>query len=91
MIAYVVRRLLLLVPMAIGMVIVTFGLLLLVPGDPAATSVDRARLEAVLASDEGLDGSWLGLSNALLAGMVGLAVVVLFLADEVRHRLMTRR
>lgn len=36
MIAYVARRLLLLIPMAIGMVVVTFGLLLLVPGDPAA-------------------------------------------------------
>jgi ABC-type dipeptide/oligopeptide/nickel transport system permease component len=36
LIAYVVRRLLLLIPMAIGMVVVTFGLLLLVPGDPAA-------------------------------------------------------
>ena len=36
MLTYVVRRLLLLIPMAIGMVIVTFGLLLLVPGDPAA-------------------------------------------------------
>ena len=35
MLAYIVRRLLLLIPMAIGMVVVTFGLLLLVPGDPA--------------------------------------------------------
>ncbi len=36
MIAYLVRRLLLFIPMLIGMVIVTFGLLLLIPGDPAA-------------------------------------------------------
>ena len=36
MLTYIARRLLLLVPMALGMVIVTFGLLLLVPGDPAA-------------------------------------------------------
>ena len=36
MLAYVARRLLLMIPMAIGMVVITFGLLLLIPGDPAA-------------------------------------------------------
>jgi peptide/nickel transport system permease protein len=35
MLTYVARRLLLLVPMAVGMIVVTFGLLLLLPGDPA--------------------------------------------------------
>ena len=42
MIAYVIRRLLLLIPMAFGMVVVTFGLLLLVPGDPAAVLLGPA-------------------------------------------------
>ena len=32
MVTYVVRRLLLMIPMAIGMVVVTFGLLLIIPG-----------------------------------------------------------
>ncbi|MEQ9811254.1 MAG: ABC transporter permease [Azospirillaceae bacterium] len=36
MIAYILRRLLLLLPMAAGMIVVTFGLLLLIPGDPAS-------------------------------------------------------
>lgn len=61
MLAYAIRRLLLLVPMAAGMVIVTFGLLLLVPGDPAhvllgpeATPDMIANLRASL----GLDNPW---------------------------------
>ncbi|HEU5094976.1 MAG TPA: ABC transporter permease, partial [Reyranella sp.] len=61
MLAYAVRRLLLLVPMAAGMVVVTFALLLLVPGDPAhvllgpeATPDMIANLRASL----GLDNPW---------------------------------
>ena len=46
MVAYITRRLLLLIPMAIGMVVVTFGLLLLVPGDPAYADIER-RLAAL--------------------------------------------
>ena len=48
MVSYVVRRLLLLVPMAAGMVVVTFGLLLLIPGDPASVLLGQeASAEAV--------------------------------------------
>jgi peptide/nickel transport system permease protein len=61
MLNYVVRRLALFVPMAAGMVIVTFSLLLLIPGDPAAvllgqeaSPADIAQLQATL----GLDQPW---------------------------------
>ncbi len=61
MIAYVVRRLLLLIPMAIGMVVVTFGLLLLIPGDPAAVLLGQdATPEAILTLRNalGLNDPW---------------------------------
>jgi len=61
MIAYVTRRLLLLIPMAIGMVVVTFGLLLLIPGDPAAVLLGQeASPDAIanLRSALGLDNPW---------------------------------
>jgi peptide/nickel transport system permease protein len=58
---YVARRLILLLPMAAGMVVVTFSLLLLIPGDPAAvllgqeaSAADIANLRASL----GLDQPW---------------------------------
>lgn len=61
MLAYVIRRLLLLVPTAAGMVVITFSLLLLIPGDPAAvllgqeaSQADIANLRATL----GLDLPW---------------------------------
>lgn len=61
MLNYVVRRLALFVPMAAGMVVVTFSLLLLIPGDPAAvllgqeaSPADIAQLRATL----GLDQPW---------------------------------
>jgi peptide/nickel transport system permease protein len=61
MLNYVIRRLALFVPMAAGMVIVTFSLLLLIPGDPAAvllgqeaSPADIAQLRATL----GLDQPW---------------------------------
>jgi ABC-type dipeptide/oligopeptide/nickel transport system permease component len=61
MLAYVLRRLLLLIPMAIGMVIVTFGLLLLIPGDPASVLLGQeASPEAIanLRAALGLDDPW---------------------------------
>ena len=61
MIAYIARRLLLLIPMLIGMVIVTFGLLLLVPGDPAAVLLGpEASPEMIvnLRRSLGLDDPW---------------------------------
>jgi peptide/nickel transport system permease protein len=59
--AYVVRRLLLMIPMLIGMVIVTFGLLLLIPGDPAAVLLGQeASPESIanLRDTLGLNDPW---------------------------------
>jgi len=61
MLAYVIRRLLLLIPMAIGMVVVTFGLLLLIPGDPAAVLLGQdATPQAILnlRNNLGLNDPW---------------------------------
>lgn len=61
MLAYVIRRLLLLIPMAIGMVVVTFGLLLIIPGDPAAVLLGQdATPEAInnLRNTLGLNDPW---------------------------------
>ncbi len=61
MIAYVIRRLLMLIPMAIGMVVVTFGLLLLIPGDPAAVLLGQDATPEAIASLRaalGLDDPW---------------------------------
>ena len=44
MLNYIVRRLALFVPMAAGMVVVTFSLLLLIPGDPAAVLLGQAAM-----------------------------------------------
>ena len=50
MFAYFVRRLALLVPTLVGMSILTFSLVLLVPGDPAAVMLgERATPEAIAA------------------------------------------
>ena len=61
MLSYALRRLALFVPMAAGMVVVTFSLLVLIPGDPAAlllgqeaAPADIARVRAQL----GLDASF---------------------------------
>ena len=81
MLTYTIRRLALFVPMAAGMVIVTFALLLLVPGDPAAvllgqeaSAADIARLRASL----GLDDPWYirlgGYFAALLKGDMGRSI-----------------
>jgi peptide/nickel transport system permease protein len=61
MLAYIVRRLLLLIPMAAGMVIVTFSLLLLIPGDPASVLLGQeASPEAIqnLRNTLGLNDPW---------------------------------
>src|SRR5215213_366288 len=61
MLNYVVRRLALFVPMAAGMVIVTFSLLLLIPGDPAAVLLGQEALPADIAqlrATLGLDQPW---------------------------------
>ncbi|MBO6602115.1 MULTISPECIES: ABC transporter permease [Paracoccaceae] len=58
---YVIRRLLLFVPMAIGIVIVTFCLLLLIPGDPAAVLLGQdATPEGIATLREalGLNDPW---------------------------------
>lgn len=81
MLAYTLRRLLLLVPMAAGMVVVTFGLLLLIPGDPAALMLGQeAPAEAIAALRDrlGLDDPWhvrLGrYALALLQGDMGMSL-----------------
>jgi peptide/nickel transport system permease protein len=81
MLTYTIRRLALFVPMAAGMVIVTFSLLLLVPGDPAAVLLgqeaspeDIARLRMAL----GLDDPWFARLGryfaALLQGDMGRSI-----------------
>jgi peptide/nickel transport system permease protein len=81
MLTYTIRRLALFVPMAAGMVIVTFSLLLLVPGDPAAVLLgqeaspeDIARLRMSL----GLDDPWFARLGryfaALLQGDMGRSI-----------------
>jgi peptide/nickel transport system permease protein len=81
MVSYVVRRLLLLVPMAAGMVAVTFGLLLLIPGDPASVLLGQeASAEAVtnLRNTLGLNDPWyVRLASyvwALLHGNMGRSI-----------------
>ena len=73
MLTYIVRRLVLFVPMAAGMVIVTFSLLLLIPGDPAAVLLgqeaspdDIAQLRATL----GLDQPWYVRLGRYFAGLL---------------------
>jgi peptide/nickel transport system permease protein len=61
MAGYLIRRLLLLIPTAAGSVLVTFGLLLLIPGDPAATLLGQeASPDAILRLRHtlGLDEPW---------------------------------
>jgi len=81
MLAYTLRRLLLLIPMAIGTVIVTFGLMLLIPGDPAAVLLGQeASAEAIanLRRSLGLDQPWyvqLGrYFGNLLQGDMGMSI-----------------
>ncbi|TPW31136.1 ABC transporter permease [Martelella alba] len=81
MLAYIIRRILLLIPMAIGTVIVTFCLLLLIPGDPAAVLLGQeASPEAIasLRSALGLDLPWyqrlLAYFGDLLHGDMGMSI-----------------
>ena len=81
MLSYVIRRLLLLIPMAIGMVIVTFGLLLIIPGDPAAVLLGQdATPEAILTlrNSLGLNDPWyirlFDYFTALLQGDMGRSI-----------------
>ncbi|HEY4203162.1 MAG TPA: ABC transporter permease [Devosiaceae bacterium] len=81
MIAYVARRLLLLIPMAIGMVVVTFGLLLLIPGDPAAVLLGQEATPDAIANLRdalGLNDPWYvrlwDYFAALLHGDMGMSI-----------------
>ncbi|MGH6924296.1 MAG: ABC transporter permease [Propylenella sp.] len=81
MIAYVARRLLLFIPMAAGMVVVTFGLLLLIPGDPASVLLGQeASAEAIASLREalGLNDPWYtrlwNYFAALLRGDMGRSI-----------------
>ncbi|MFB9224809.1 ABC transporter permease [Paracoccus cavernae] len=61
MLNYLIQRLLLMIPMAAGMVVVTFALLLIIPGDPAAVLLGQeATPEAIatLRGQMGLDNPW---------------------------------
>ncbi|RVT85119.1 ABC transporter permease [Rhodobacteraceae bacterium CCMM004] len=58
---YIIRRLLLFIPMAIGIVVVTFCLLLLIPGDPASVLLGQEATPegiAALRRTLGLDDPW---------------------------------
>src|SRR5690606_5744292 len=77
----VIRRLLLFIPMAAGIVIVTFGLLLLIPGDPAAVLLGQEATPEGIASlrrSLGLDDPWYirlgGYFWALLHGDMGRSI-----------------
>ncbi len=81
MIAYIIRRLLLLIPLAIGMVVVTFALLLIIPGDPASVLLGQeATPEAIatLRANLGLDDPWYirlwGYFAALAHGDMGQSI-----------------
>lgn len=61
MLNYLIRRLLLMIPMAAGMVVVTFALLLIIPGDPAAVLLGQeATPEAIMSLrvQMGLESPW---------------------------------
>jgi ABC-type dipeptide/oligopeptide/nickel transport system permease component len=81
MVAYIIRRLLLFIPMAIGMVVVTFGLLLIIPGDPASVLLGQeASAEAIenLRNALGLNDPWYirlwDYFVALLNGDMGMSI-----------------
>lgn len=81
MTAYIIRRLLLFIPMALGIVTVTFGLLLLIPGDPAAVLLGQEATPEGIASLRqalGLDDPWYlrlgGYIGNLLQGDMGRSI-----------------
>ena len=78
---YIIRRLLLFVPMALGIIVVTFGLLLLIPGDPAAVLLGQEATPEGIASLRdalGLDEPWFlrlgGYIGGLLQGDMGQSI-----------------
>ncbi|MCR9138192.1 MAG: ABC transporter permease [Alphaproteobacteria bacterium] len=81
MTAYIARRLLLLIPTALGIVVLTFGLLLLIPGDPAAVLLgENSTPESIarLRQSLGLDDPWYirlwDYFRALLTGDMGTSI-----------------
>lgn len=81
MLSYTLRRLLLLIPMGIGIVVVTFGLLLLIPGDPASVLLGQeasAEAIATLRRNLGLDDPWYvrlwAYFTDLLRGDMGMSI-----------------
>jgi ABC-type dipeptide/oligopeptide/nickel transport system permease component len=96
MFAYVIRRLLLLIPMAAGMVAVTFALLLIIPGDPAAVLLGQeaspeaiANLRAALRLDEPWYVRLFGYYASLLRGDMGRSFIQNApVADIIAARLM---
>jgi ABC-type dipeptide/oligopeptide/nickel transport system permease component len=81
MTAYIIRRLLMFIPMALGIVTVTFGLLLLIPGDPAAVLLGQEATPEGIASLRlalGLDDPWYlrlgGYIGDLLQGDMGRSI-----------------
>jgi ABC-type dipeptide/oligopeptide/nickel transport system permease component len=81
MLAYVIRRLLLLIPMAAGTVAVTFALLLLIPGDPASVLLGQEAAPDAIASLRAslrLDQPWhirlLDYYASLLGGDMGRSI-----------------
>lgn len=61
MVAYTARRLALFVPMIVGIIVVTFGIMLLLPGDPAIVLLGQEASDQAIAEFRaalGLDRAW---------------------------------
>jgi peptide/nickel transport system permease protein len=94
MLAYVVRRLIVTIPILIGLSIIVFAMMALVPGDPAtailgayATPENVARLNRQLGLDQPLVGQYLTWAGNLLQGDMGRSYALNRpVADEVFER-----